>query len=250
MVTTAGRIGWCAVTLLWVGLAAYGFGLWSAYEQRPGEIPDAADGTVSFSGPTGVWRVLMFVHPHCPCSQASVLELRRLLHQLAGTAAVGSVQAVVFVVRPPDAPAGWEQGELLHDLSTDPEVSVALDSGGQEAKRWKAATSGHVIVLDPQGRLRFRGGITPGRGQQGSSLGSQRIMQMIQEASRSVGVDGSRAFERDGKKTSGEPMQVVTAPVYGCPLWTPGSEGSGRGLAGDDPEEARGQASDRRHEPF
>jgi hypothetical protein len=220
-------------------LVAYGFGLWNAYELRPGEIPDPTAASVSSRSPTGCWRVMTFVHPHCPCSQASVLELRRLLHQLAGTAAVGSVQAVVFVVRPPDAPAGWEQGELLHDLSTDPEVSVALDSGGQEAKRWKAATSGHVIVLDPQGRLRFRGGITPGRGQQGSSLGSQRIMQMIREASRAAGIDDTQVSETEGKKTSTEPEQVVvTTPVYGCPLWTPGGEANGGGLA-EEPKQAR-----------
>ncbi len=230
---------------------AYGFGLWYAYEQRPGEIPDPTAVSVSSRSPTGSWRVMMFVHPHCPCSQASVQELRRLLHQLAGTVADSSVQAVVFVVRPPDAPVGWEEGELLRDLSTWREVSVALDCGGQEAKRWKATTSGHVIVLDPQGWVRFRGGITSGRGRQGNSLGSQRIVQMIQEASRSTRFDAAQASETegridatqasktDGKKTPREPVPaVVTTPVYGCPLWTPQGEGSSGGLA-EQPKEAR-----------
>ena len=235
----AGRIGWCGVTLLWVGLIIYGFGLWNAYDQRPGEVPEATAVAVPSISPIGSWRVMMFVHPHCPCSRASVLELRRLLHQLAATAAEESVQAVVFVVRPPDAPVGWEQGELLRALSLHQEVSVTLDCGGLEAKRWEATTSGHVIVLDPQGRVRFRGGITPGRGQQGSSLGSQRIVQMIREASHMAKIDDARVSGMDGKEApneSGDP--VFTTPVYGCPLWTPGGKANDGDLVGE-PKEAR-----------
>lgn len=220
--TFAGRFGWCGLVLIWVGLVAYGIGLWTAYDQRPGEIPDSTAASVPPSGSAGFWRVLMFIHPHCPCSQASVGELRRMLHQLAEAAQEGSVQASILVVRPPEAPAGWEQGDILSEIQGWNEVSVIIDQGGEEAKRWKVTTSGHVIVLDPQGRVRFRGGITPGRGQQGSSAGSLRIVQIIREASCAVGVDDSCASETDEKKVPGETVRpVVTAPVYGCPLWTP-----------------------------
>ena len=162
-VTSAGRIGWGGAALLWAGLVAYGFGLWNAYELRPGEIPDPTAASVSSRSPTGCWRVMTFVHPHCPCSQASVLELRRVLQELARVAPKESVQASILIVRPPEAPAGWEHGEILREVQRWNEVSVTVDQGGETARQWAVATSGHVIVLDPQGRVRFRGGITSGR---------------------------------------------------------------------------------------
>jgi hypothetical protein len=238
-VTSAGRIGWGGAALLWAGLVTYGFGLWNAYELRPGEIPDPTVVSVSSRSPTGSWRVMMFVHPHCPCSQASVQELRRVLQELARVAPEESVQASILIVRPPEAPTGWEHGEILREVQRWNEVSVTVDQGGETARQWAVATSGHVIVLDPQGRVRFRGGITSGRGRQGNSLGSQRIVQMIREASHGAKIDDARVSGIEGKEApseSGDP--VFTTPVYGCPLWTPGGEMNG-GVLAEEPKQAR-----------
>src|SRR5712664_908408 len=48
--------------------------------------------------------LVMMVHPHCPCSRASLDELDRLMAHLPGVL----VAHVVFV-KPPGVPDDWEQ---------------------------------------------------------------------------------------------------------------------------------------------
>jgi hypothetical protein len=210
------RCVWGVLTLLWSGLVVGSFYLWSAYEQQPGEIPD---GYGAAEAVRGQWHLWMFVHPHCSCSRASLQELRRLLEQLPRQPTEVPVQATVYLVCPPEVPAGWEEGELLTRLHRWNDVTVVIDRDGRKAQRWNVSTSGHVIVLDPNGRVRFRGGITPGRGQQGDNRGSRRIVQILRGAllPPSPGDDTWSGEREDG--TGVGPM--LSTPVFGCPLGIP-----------------------------
>jgi hypothetical protein len=144
------------------------------------------------------------------------------MDQLARQAMAVPVQATIYMVCPPEASPGWEQGELLRKVQTWNEVSVVIDRAGREARRWNVTTSGHVIVVDPQGQVRFRGGITPGRGQQGSNVGSRWLWQLLSGALPSTRLK-DRLLSGHSEDWA-EGRKIVTTPVYGCLLWTPTGE--------------------------
>ncbi len=107
------------------------------------------------------------------------------------------IQVVFF--RPKSASPGWEQTRLWHEAAAIPGVCVGVDPGGVEARRFGAATSGHVFLYDVAGRLRFCGGITPSRGHEGDNPGRDAILARLL-----------------GGEAGTEP-----ALVFGCPLASP-----------------------------
>jgi len=138
--------------------------------------------------------LVMVVHPHCPCSRASMSELSALM-----TTATGQVKAYVLFVRPPGVPRGWEITDLWRQAATIPAVTVISDDGGHEAARFGAATSGQTMLYDRRGALEFSGGITAARGRYGDSAGSIAIAALLRGTK-----EGASARAR--------------TPVYGCPL--------------------------------
>jgi hypothetical protein len=111
------------------------------------------------AGPTAV----MFVHPACPCSKASVAELAKV----ARTAGAPSRIVVVLV------------GEDTGDVAAVSGTTRVLDPDRREATRFGALTSGHVVVYDASGALRFSGGITGSRGHQGDNIGARRVQTLL-----------------------------------------------------------------------
>lgn len=143
--------------------------------------------------------LLMLVHPQCPCTRASLAELGRLMDETRDR-----VRAYVLVVRPPGVPDSWARTELWGRAAAIPGVSVHMDLDGEEARRFGAVASGHVLVYDAAGRLRFRGGITGARGHEGDNPGRSRARAAILES-----------------HDAGE------GPSFGCALLH-GDEGAGR----------------------
>ena len=115
--------------------------------------------------------LLMFMHPHCPCSRASVGELNRLLVQCKETVATH-----VLFVQPDGEPNDWAQTTLRKSVEAIPGVDVQLDRRGEEASRFGAESSGYVVLYDRQGHLLFSGGITAGRGHAGDNAGENAII--------------------------------------------------------------------------
>jgi hypothetical protein len=135
--------------------------------------------------------LVLFAHPHCPCTRASLHELEGLL---AGTRNRVSV-TVVFTI-PDGVPAGWEQGDLWNSVTSIPGFRVIRDQGGGEAHRFDVEGSGHVLLYAPSGKLLFSGGITASRGHEGNNVGRSAIVSFI------LGGDSP----------------VSHAPVFGCSL--------------------------------
>lgn len=175
--------------VFWAGLVAAGFFAWEAFDAAPGSIGPigAADRT-----PTGRGSLVVFLHPHCPCSRATLAELAALPR--------GADVQVVFV-RPGGTPADWEHGEALRMASELPGVAVRTEVGEDEAHRNGAATSGHAVARDAAGTVVFRGGITPGRGRRGDNPGVRAVAAVLR----------------------GEAPAVAEWPVFGCPLFAPGA---------------------------
>ena len=138
--------------------------------------------------------LVMAVHPHCPCSRASLDELAILMTQLHG-----HLSACVLFYKPSGFDDKWVQTDLWKSAALLPDVRVLRDDDGREARIFGALTSGQTIVYDKTGRLMFSGGITAARGHSGDNAGFRSILSSVRQ-----GIPG-----------------LLHSPVYGCSLETP-----------------------------
>jgi hypothetical protein len=135
--------------------------------------------------------LLMFAHPRCPCTRASIEELNRLLARSHGAPA-----ARVLFYRPGNFPRDWASGDLWRGAAAIPGVSVQEDLDGALARRFGAETSGYVLLYDHHGQLLFKGGITGSRGHAGDNAGEDAILALL----------------------NGQIGNVNQTQVYGCSL--------------------------------
>ncbi len=180
--------------LVWIAFLATGFSILAREEFTPvtgattsSTFPKHSALTLAPDVPT----LVLFAHPHCPCTRASLHELAELMSSLPHGIAV----AVVFTL-PKGVPPHWEQGELWQEAATIPGIRVITDQDGQEAGRFGVKGSGHVLLYQPSGQLVFSGGITPSRGHEGDSPGRSAVISLVLEGR----------------------SPVHRTPVYGCPL--------------------------------
>ena len=151
--------------------------------------------------------LLVFVHPRCPCSRATLRELGRI------TARCGEGLTVhVLIYVPSNEPDDWSRTDLYAQAHAIPGVEVRMDTVGREAVRFGTVTSGHALLYDPDGKLVFSGGITAGRGHEGDNVGHSAIVEAIRSGktpqSRAP-VFGCIIVEPDGAltPTAGEPLE-------------------------------------------
>lgn len=155
-----------AVCLLWLGAYASTPGAdGAAVESLPpsAAISSGADGTL-----------LMFVHPHCPCTAASLTEFEGVLER--SPAALGA--ELVFFSDPAAGP-DWVEGRLWRRAGDLEQVRRRVDPGGVLATEFGVSTSGHVLYFDAEGALRFDGGLTAGRGHVGPTLARAALERVL-----------------------------------------------------------------------
>jgi hypothetical protein len=189
-----------ALLTAWVAGVLAGFYLLWLYAGSAGEAGPGAERwpTAAPAAPAADrLTVLVFAHPHCPCTRATVRVLARVLARHPDAAAVR-----VLFWTPPDAPPGWAETDLRGAAAALPGVTVQADAGGRQARQFGARTSGQVAVYDPAGRLLFRGGVTGARGHEGDNPGADAVAALL---------GGSAAPTPD-------------APCFGCPLFDPTDE--------------------------
>jgi len=186
---------------LWGLLVAAGMGgLWK-YAATPGGAADPPPQWPTSSAvprTPGKATLVMLVHPHCSCSEASIGELELLMARVHDR-----TTAHVLFVRPHAAPEGWDVTGLWQRAARIPGVTTSWDDAAAEAHVLGAMTSGHTVVYDAGGRLLFHGGITGARGHAGDNLGRARVSALLTRG------DADRH----------------DSPVYGCSLEDPLDEG-------------------------
>jgi hypothetical protein len=189
----------------WLAAVASGLWLMLRFDLAPG-----APGDPPFMWPresrlervTGTPTLVVVLHPRCPCSRATLGELELLLGR-----ASDHLRTHVLFVAPAGVGSDWRETDLWRQARSIPGVMVSHDEGAAETRRFRVATSGHVLVYDRNGALAFSGGITSSRGHAGANLGRSAI-----DAIASGGAPDTR-----------------TAFVYGCPLSDPpAAAGEGR----------------------
>jgi hypothetical protein len=135
--------------------------------------------------------LLVFAHPHCPCTRASLAELNRLVSNCPG-----KFNAQVWFVKPPGTSSDWTNTDLWRQAAAISGVAVHCDNDGVETLRFHAQTSGYTVLYDPRGNLLFQGGITSSRGHEGDNAGRSALEALAQR----------------------QPLSHVRTSVYGCSL--------------------------------
>jgi hypothetical protein len=195
------------VTVLWLGGVCYGIDRMSRYvvtraEQQP--LLQVWPLTSSLVRSPGRMTLVMFVHPLCPCTRASLIELEELI-DASSRHIPNTVDAFVVFLSPSGAPAEWTESKLLDRVRARRGVTVVNDRDGAEGRLFHADISGVVALYDNRGRLMFSGGITAGRGETGENGGLRQVRALL----------------------SGEMSAAQDAPVFGCPLTEPAAQNEG-----------------------
>jgi hypothetical protein len=164
-------------SILWSTMVIFCFHILLDYERRPGPStilsqcwPTGSSLELSSSSP---YTLVMFVHPRCPCSNASISELDTLM------ASCEPLTTYVVFIRPNGLQAGWEKTALWQRVSAIPGVKPIADINGEECARFNARTSGETALYDGSGKLLFRGGITGARGHEGDNQGLSTVQAII-----------------------------------------------------------------------
>lgn len=182
------------LTFIWLICLGLGVGFLTFYSNTPGQEaeylsvwPDSSSIQRSESKAT----LMMFLHPRCSCSSASLSELERLLPFLKD-----QVQLVIVFTQPKGKTGEWTKERLWKKAISLPEAQVLVDSDGKETDLFGAKTSGHTFLYDHFDRILFTGGLTLGRGHEGDSRGRRLLLAWAK----------------------GEINQVHLSRVYGCAL--------------------------------
>ncbi|MBL0213817.1 MAG: RedB protein [Myxococcales bacterium] len=183
----AERLTWLVpvVAGAWVIGLAIGARAVYHYATEPGSsgaTPEIWPSSSSLTPPPHGTTAVVFVHPECPCSRATLHELVEVTRDLRPAAAR---VLVVF--------EGRGDGDLWQDAGRTPRLERVLDEAGEGA-RFGAQTSGFAVVYDASAHLVFHGGITGSRGHVGTNIGSVELR---------AALDGTPSGEH---------------PVFGCAL--------------------------------
>jgi hypothetical protein len=138
--------------------------------------------------------LVLIVHPHCPCTAATLGELELLLAQTQK-----NFDAHVVFVRPEGLSEDWVKSDLWRRASGIPGVTAEIDGAGAESRLFHAETSGEALLYGADGRLLFEGGLTLSRGHSGDNPGRSALVALL----------------------NGESAKRNQTPVFGCPLFAP-----------------------------
>lgn len=166
------------------------------YETTPGTVqatPASWPQRTAIHRTAGVPTLVMFVHPQCSCTRASLTELQQLMARNEQP-----LTAAVLFLKPTGESDSWAQSSTWKQAHTIPGITVGTDLDGSEAHRFGATTSGHLIAYGADGHLLYSGGITGSRGHIGDNSHLQDAMLALQT--------GKPRIESDA------------APVFGCSI--------------------------------
>lgn len=166
-----------AAGLLWVAAVAVGLWFMLNYERTPGAtgaVPTAWPSASRIPRSGNQATLVLFAHPRCPCTRATMSELAELMAKTTG-----KLQTCVVFFTPPGASADWTETDLHASAAAIPGVKVLADVSGTEAKRFGAETSGHALLFGRDGKLLFSGGITASRGHAGDNAGESAIVSIV-----------------------------------------------------------------------
>ena len=180
------------VAAAWVLSVGTGLAWLWRYQYTPGKPishapairPDALNGT------GGKPMIVVFAHPRCSCSEATLEQVARIQTQ------ADNLDVRIFFITPAGQPDTWARTSLREQALRIPGAHVLNDPGGVIAMQYGAKTSGQILLFDADGRLAFDGGITEFRGHSGDNDGSDAVAAVLRRSA----------------------PRRRTTPVFGCDL--------------------------------
>lgn len=157
----------------------------------PGIAPQQWPASPSLKMIEGKPALVMFAHPKCPCTRASLSELSRIVSNRQDR-----VMAIVVFMNYATEQNSWDHTNLWDQAVSIPGVQVVRDEQGELSHRFGAVCSGETYFYDSKRNLAFHGGITSSRGHEGDNSGHDAIVSLIQ----------------------GYATETPTHPVFGCSL--------------------------------
>jgi len=185
------RVVLCSVWLLAVTAGTVAFWNYGGTPGSTGTAPQQWPAGISIPLDPAHDTLVMFAHPRCACTRASVEELNRVMAECQG-----KVATHVYFFKPDKLPADWVQTGLRESAAAIPGVIVHDDANGELAERFGGETSGYVVLYNPKGQLLFSGGITGSRGHAGDNAGESALVSLL----------------------NGHAANVERTQVYGCSL--------------------------------
>lgn len=189
MALVAKRFSLIAGLSAWLLITAYFSYQMLIFDTTPGPraaAPGSWPARSSIHRAPGRKQLLMFVHPECSCTVASLDQLRFLEKRLGNR-----IEAHVVI---------WHSHLSARKHNWPEEgggAEVVDDRLGQEAVLFGAKTSGQTMIYDEAGQLLFSGGLTALRADFSGAQVLRKIVERV-EAKNQAG-----ALEK---------------PVFGCPI--------------------------------
>ncbi|MFN0206590.1 MAG: hypothetical protein ACKVS6_09805 [Planctomycetota bacterium] len=180
----------------WFLLVIAGFAVLVKFSTTPGPnitVPVTMPECVPVALDHKHFNLLVFMHPHCPCSAATIGELARVAAR-CGDRLVISV--FFYTDRAQVFGDEWARSELWDAAAAIKNIYIQSDDRGAVAEMFSVQTSGHAILYNSRGELVFHGGITSARGHSGDNRGVDAIYQSV--------------FNNN------EMLQIT--PAFGCPI--------------------------------
>ncbi len=137
-------------------------------------------------------KLIFVAHTYCPCTSVAL----RNLMSLSGEA-LAKLRPEIVLTGPDATPESTAPNVIL--ASKIAHVTIRYGHEAQALSDYGARTSGQCFLFDKQGKLVFSGGLTSGRGVEGECAGMEAISHVLAD----------KACQ-------------LQAPVFGCPLTTPG----------------------------
>jgi hypothetical protein len=164
--------------LIWAATVTAGFGALWKYKTTPGVPGSPPDRWPASSrierNPRGA-TVVLFAHPKCPCTRATLTELSLAMSRVQG----GHARVYVLFLKPSGTPENWAATDTWRSASQIPSTTVLLDRDGTESERFGSRTSGETLIYDSTGALLFAGGITFARGHEGDNAGEDALVSIL-----------------------------------------------------------------------
>jgi hypothetical protein len=188
------RVVW-AFAVVWIMAVIAGLSVLWAWENTPGA---AGDAPAQWPADSGLSRaadaptLILFAHPQCSCTQASLGEFAEILAR-----ATAPPRTYIVFLKPIGFGVDWEKTDLWRAAVKLPGVTVIRDDDGLEATRFGVITSGQTVLYDQSGALLFSGGITGARGHAGDNAGRASLVSLLNQDS----------------------ADLSATSVFGCPLF-------------------------------
>lgn len=183
-------IGFGAVLLAWAGLLGAGFALLQRYESTAAHSAPAPAVENPLFRDGKLFSLVIALHPHCPCSRATVGELVKIYSHAPDKAKI-----TVLAFKPLDEPDSWIESSALRTLEKL-SPHVVIDTNGVMATSLSLNTSGQIQLYSPEGKLLYNGGITAARGHSGDNAGESTVLSLLRN----------------------EITTAANAPTFGCSI--------------------------------